>query len=191
MNSKFRAAANFGDLTAVSSDSVNAIDSSIFTTGGNVGTVSVTGGISASQILAGVDLGPSFAFVTAANGGASIGDVTLTGKILDSDIVASVLPYNMKFTYGNEQTLQDTNVGAGGSIGVVSIDTSESSPMVQVIAYNNNGEIHGIEAKTIASVSIGQNGAVSIPVDNGGSEIYFGSGEQTPDEAIREITFNG
>ena len=192
-HSNFRASSGLGDITAISLDTVNAIDSSIFTTGGNIGTVSVTGGIAASQLLAGIDLGGGFSFVTAANGGSSIGNVTVTGKVVDSDIIASVLPYNTKFTYGNETVLQDTNVGSGGSIGAVSIDTSESAPAVTVTSYSNAGEVHGIEAASISSVTIGQNAAVSVPVTGGGSEFVFGvsEGPLPPNEAAREITFFG
>ncbi len=168
----------------------------MFTTGGNIGNIDVTGYVHHSQFLAGVDLGADFSFGgTNGNGdnyvaGASVGNVTITGIFLGSDLVASALPSTAKATYGNQIPNVDVNVGAGGSIGTVRIDTAGASgpgPFGFIQAWQNSGETNAIEAATIASASV--NG-LGIAIASPGSEIHWGAGTSFvagADIAVREI----
>lgn len=203
-SSHFRSTLGIGTIVTSSVNNITqggpllSIHSTYFTTGGDIGDIQVIGEVSDSHFLAGVDLGADFAFggtglkADTYNGGTSVGNVFVTGRFLGSDIVASVIPSSLaKTTYGNETTAFDQNVGVGGTIGSVQLDTDAVSPLIYVQSWNNSGETNAIEAKSIYFVTIGSlNSPISINVIQGGSEVHWGAGGNfVPDVdlAIRQI----
>jgi hypothetical protein len=78
-------------------------------------------------------------------------------------------------------------VGAGGTIQNVQIDTAKTATTFLIQTWQNSGETNGIEAATIASVTVA---GASVPVASPGSEFHWGPGATFvpgTDLAIRQI----
>ncbi|HEX4086339.1 MAG TPA: hypothetical protein VHY22_15600 [Chthoniobacteraceae bacterium] len=165
VDSVFRTHGNIGPISATmdgGDPSAGAIVGSTFSAYGSIGDINVYGAVTGdnngpSRFLAGYDIGSDMTFGNedlsakslALQGGQSIGDVTVTGYFEGSDIIASINPGAGYVFGGNGST--NTNVGAGGTIGLVTIGsnvTVGSSPFVSDYATS-----HAIEAANYASDS--------------------------------------
>jgi hypothetical protein len=158
-SSAFRAGTgSIGTITASTAEAGGeAITSSTFSAVGNIGAISVTGGVQSSRFLAGIDIGTDVSLSAGeANAAvaATIGAVTVSGAFDFSDLIAAVNAGAGSTTWGNAD---DTAV-AGGSIGAVSIG-------VGALTGANNGLSHGILADTIASITVNGN-PVADPENN-------------------------
>jgi hypothetical protein len=170
VNSTFRVHGNIGSITSVVNNGLAtapAIEGSVFSAFNSIGNINTTGSIVAdthgpSRFLAGYDIGQEMYFgiqnlgpgSTALNGGQSIGNVTVSGYFSGSDIIASVNPgagYVFGDSTSGNSTDNNTNVGSGGSIGIISIGagiTQDGSPFVADAAAS-----HAIEAARFAIAS--------------------------------------
>lgn len=171
VDSVFRAYGNIGNITSnlTSGDAdspdatLPAVQGSTFSAYGSIGAINVEGSVladaSPSRFLAGYDIGADMAFGNedlgahslALQGGQAIGSVTVTGYFKGSDIAASVNP-GAGYVFGDSPSVasaaSDTNIGSGGTIGLVNLGTqiySDGSPLV-----SDGPAQHGIEAKTFA-----------------------------------------
>lgn len=130
----FRVHGSIGPISATMDNGLAmaaAIEGTVFSAFGSIGDINVYGAVVPdsngvrSQFLAGYDIGTSMSFggqdlsatSLALNAGQSVGNVTVTGYFLGSDIIASINPGPEYIFGGND----NTNVGSGGSIGVVQI----------------------------------------------------------------------
>ncbi len=158
--SVFRAHGNIGaitsDLENVSPES-EAISFSMFSAYGSIGNITAEGSIvNGSQFLAGYDIGPDLLFgnenlgshSSALQAGQSVGNVTVTGYFEGSDIVASVIP-DSNYYFGSFRT--NTNVGSGGSIGIVDIGTEIPMGSNPLITNTDEQTLYAIEAAHFAS----------------------------------------
>lgn len=161
VDSVFRVYGNIGPISATmdsGSPTAPAIEGSTFSAFGSIGDINVYGAVMAdsngapSRFLAGYDIGSDMTFGNedlsatslALQGGQSIGNVTVTGYFQGSDIAASINP-SSSYTFGDGN---NTNVGAGGSIGFVNIGTNVSidgSPFTY-----DHATSHAIEAANFA-----------------------------------------
>jgi hypothetical protein len=92
--------------------------------------------------------------------------VTVTGYFIGSDIAASVNP-GAGYVFGSAN---NTNIGAGGSIGLVNLVTqlsSEGSPFTAVNVIDHP-LVHGIEA---ANFALGDNESPMVSAYNVSSSI--------------------
>jgi hypothetical protein len=165
VDSVFRVYGNIGAITStMGNESVTApaVQGSIFSAYGSIGAISVTGEVigdefGASMFLAGYDIGSGMTFGNqdlgakslALQGGQSIGNVTVTGYFYGSDIAASINPgagYIFGDSVSGTSTSNDTNIGTGGTIGVVQIGTGveyEGNPIL-----SDGTASYAIEANT-------------------------------------------
>lgn len=171
-SSTFRAHGNIGDISASASEgegTANAIDHTVFSAFGSIGKISVDGNVTGdsgpSRFLAGYDIGSDLTFGNENLGegtsdlqpGQHVGDVAVSGNLIGSDIIASVVPG----TAGVFGGANDANYGAGGSIGSLNIGFN-----FEGVPHLIDGDAtHAIEAKIIG------NNPSFIPflLDNGGS----------------------
>jgi hypothetical protein len=167
VDSTFRAHGNIGAITAIVDDfdiTAIAITGSVFSAFGSIGNISAVGSVTAdthgpSRILAGYDIGADLTFgnedlsihSTMLQGGQSIGNVNVTGYFSGSDIAASVNPgsaYTFGDSTGSGSSIDNTNIGIGGFIGIVELGTDVnlgSSPFV-----SDHATFHAIEAANFA-----------------------------------------
>jgi hypothetical protein len=160
------ATAAIGYITAKTGSGTQSggIDGSIFTTTGSIGAINVTGSIFSSKLLAGDDIGSTFALTTlTATTGASIGNVNVSGYFVSSDLVASVT----NVTSGHFGNSGDT--GTTGTIGTVSIGHPTHA--------NKTGttESYAVEAGSIGAVTWGTN---TITTTSPGTDVYTGNASQ-------------
>jgi hypothetical protein len=197
VDSVFRAHGNIGDITSTMSNTstqVPAVQGSTFSAFGSIGNLLITGAvmgdnIAPSRFLAGYDIGSDMTFgnedltanSAALQGGQHIGNVTVTGFFEGSDIVASINPGSGYIfgdsTFGSAAT-NDSQVGAGGSIGLVNVATQVTG---EFGFGGDHAASHGIEAKTFALGSnstpmVGAYGSTStvpnvIFVDGGSNDV--------------------
>jgi hypothetical protein len=183
--------ANGGNIGAISANAAKAsaagsythgIYDSLFSAGGNIGNISVTKGDIGGgtpytaygyvRILAGFSAGANLTVDAGdtAVAGKSIGSVSVQGRFISSDLIASV------DDGGDAAWGQGNDVSTGsGSIGGVTI----GFPITPyTAAYGVSGLYHGIEAKTLGAISwggsaiasdtlvdAGNSGAVGFPSD--------------------------
>jgi hypothetical protein len=173
LDSVFRAYGNIGPISATmdsGSPTAAAIEGTVFSAFGSIGAINVYGAvvpdntvnpILPSRFLAGYDIGSDMIFgnedlsakSVALQSGQSVGDVTVTGYFQDSDIIASINP-GIDYVFG---AAANTNIGAGGSIGLVVIGANVSldgNPFLP-----DNIAPHAIEAATFA---LGENESPSV-----------------------------
>jgi hypothetical protein len=145
LDSIFRVHGNIGPISATMDNGQGlapAIQGTTFSAFGSIGDINVYGavvpddnpsflpgyGIGPSRFLAGYDIGSGMVFGTqdlsakslSLQAGQSIGNVAVTGFFENSDMIASVNPGG-GYVFGSAN---NTNVGAGGSIGLVSIGSN-------------------------------------------------------------------
>ncbi|MGD0651295.1 MAG: hypothetical protein ABSA97_09180 [Verrucomicrobiia bacterium] len=152
-NSTFQA--DTGKITNIAATGNVAADNAIlastftaYTTIANTATITVTGGINTSSILAGY-LATNATHNTADNIAASIGNLSTTGAFKSSDLIASI--NSVDGVFGNAgDTLP---AGGTGSIGTVTIGAASTPALLQVAgaAVRTNA----IEAHGIGNVTIG------------------------------------
>jgi len=198
LDSTFRVHGSIGNISSTMDNGntlAPAIQGSIFSAFGSIGNITVKGAVLPDQgnendipsrFLAGYDIGSDLTFGNenlGANspdlqGGQSVGNVSITGTFAGSDLIASVNPgsgYVFGDSISGTSPDNDSNVGSGGSIGLVSIGTGFSNyignPFISDTAVS-----HAIEAKTFA---LGSN---SVPMVSA-----FGSTSTIP----VVMTFNG
>ncbi len=138
------------------------IGSSIFTTTGSIGAISVTGGVYGTFFLAGDDIGSTFTLTTVtATTGASIGNVSVSSYFTSSDLVASVT----NLANGHFGNSGDT--GTTGTIGTVTIGDPTHA--------NKTGttESYAVEAGAIGVVKWGAN---TITTTSPGTDVYSAGG---------------
>jgi len=184
VDSTFRTHGNIGAITSLlaeGSDSQPAIQGSVFSAYGSIGDITTTGSILAdeggpSQFLAGYDIGTGMTFggqdlsvhSLALHAGQSVGNVSVSGNFEGSDIIASINP-GAGYVFGADT---NTNVGAGGTIGTVTIGSaleSDGSPFI-----SDSAQSHAIEAANFPITeggpyvtAYGYLGFVPVVLDNG------------------------
>jgi hypothetical protein len=161
VDSVFRAHGNIGPIGTTMDNGLPtapAIEGSIFSAFGSIGAVNVFGAVTAdsegnpSLILAGYDIGKDMTFGNedlsagslALHAGQSVGNVTVSGYFSGSDIAASVNP-GAGYVFG---AANNTNVGTGGSIGLVSLGAGVTLPGNPFTG--DTSELYGIEAANFA-----------------------------------------
>jgi hypothetical protein len=143
----FRARGDIGAVLSSGADATFAMDRTVLSASGNIGAIGADGDVLGGRILAGYDIGTDMTFgnedllpsSAALIAGTSIGRIDITG-IVTGDIIASVNPGN-GYVFGDAN---DANVGAGGSLGLISVQENTRSPLPDGIAS------HAIEAAVIA-----------------------------------------
>jgi hypothetical protein len=123
------------------------MDATTISAFGNIANIQADGDVLGGKILAGYDIGSDLTFgneslLATSNAlaqGRSIGRLDI-GGIVTSDIIASVNPGN-GYVFGDAN---DANAGAGGAIGLISVQMNTRSPLPDGVAP------HAIEAATIA-----------------------------------------
>jgi hypothetical protein len=185
LDSVFRVYGNIGDISATMDSGVptaTAIEGSTFSAYGSIQDINVYGSVMAdaypTRFLAGYDIGSSnlalsstlpAVTATGLHAGQSIGNVTITGYFQDSDIIASINP-GSSLTFGADD---NTNVGAGGTIGMVNIGTQvsqENSPFTF-----DQAAPHAIEAANFISndsptvTAFGYTADIPVVLVDGGS----------------------
>jgi len=146
-NSTFRAHGNIGPIQSAGADATFAMDNATVSAFGNIGNIEADGRVLGGRILAGYDIGSDMTFgnedllasSSALVAGRSIGQIDIVG-IITGDIAASVNPGN-GYSFGDAN---DANVGAGGSLGLVSVQLNSRLPLPDGVAP------HAIEAAVIA-----------------------------------------
>ena len=154
------ATAAIGYITAKTGSGTQSggIDACVFTTTGSIGAINVTGSVFGSKILAGDDIGSTFALTTVtATTGASIGNVNVSGYFVSSDMVASVT----NVTSGHFGNSGDT--GTTGTLGTVSIGHPTHA------SKTGTTESYAVEAGTIGTVTWGTN---TITTTSPGTDVY-------------------
>ena len=160
IDSAFRAHGNLGNISStMDSGSATApgIEGSVFSAFGSIGAINVYGAViadatGASRFLAGYDIGSGMTFGNqdlstgsiALQASQSVGNVDVTGYFSGSDITASVNP-GTGYLFGSANA---SNVGVGGSIGLVNLGSNvslDSTPFKADYATSN-----AIEAATFA-----------------------------------------
>ena len=147
----FRAHGDIGAVTSSGADATFAMDNTTISASGNIGDIEAGGDVLGSRMLAGYDIGADLTFgneiLTAGSaalaGGRSIGRVDI-GGIVTGDIIASVNPGN-GYSFGDAN---DSNVGTGGSLGLVSVQMNLRTPLPDGVAP------HAIEAAVIADADL-------------------------------------
>jgi hypothetical protein len=162
VDSVFRAYGDIGDISATMQNgdiTAPAIQGSLFSAYGSIGAITVYGAVvgdaTASRFLAGYDVGADMVFgvhdLTAKlQGGQMIGNVTVSGYFSGSDIAASVNPgaaYVFGDTGSGVAANDNTNVGAGGTIGLVVLGTEVPVPDGPLFVSDQPTQ-HAIEAET-------------------------------------------
>lgn len=168
VNSVFRVRGNIGDISAIMDSGLTtapAIEGTTFSTFSSIGDINVYGSIvgdanGPSRFLAGYDIGTGMTFGNqdlsakslALQGGQSVGNVTVTGFFEGSDIIASINP-GSGYVFGDSTftsvATNDSSVGTGGTIGLVTIGTnvqSQTNPFVL-----DHPTAHAIEAANFVS----------------------------------------
>ncbi len=192
-NSTFRVHGNMGTISAIMNSGVptaTAIKGSTFSAYGSIANIYAYGSIvgdahGPSRFLAGYDIGSDMTFGNedlstgslALQSGQSIGNVTATGYFSGSDIAASVNP-GAAYVFGDTVTgvsaNNNTDVGTGGSIGIISIGMDvpfEGTPFV-----SDHATQHAIEAASFASATVSAFGFTSplpavLYVDGGSGDV--------------------
>jgi hypothetical protein len=168
LDSVFRVHGSIGPISAEmtsGSPTAPAIEGSTFSAFGSIGDINVYGAVVAdskgkpSRFLAGYDIGTDMIFGNedlsakslALQSGQSIGDVSVSGYFSGSDIIASINP-GAAYTFGDSvagtSADNNTNVGTGGSIGLVNIGYNvplDGSPF-----SGDTPTAHAIEAANFA-----------------------------------------
>jgi hypothetical protein len=167
VDSTFRVHGNMGAITSTLANAPvasPAIEGSMFSAFGSIGNITTTGSVLAdnhgpSRFLAGYDIGQELVFgiqnlatgSTDLNAGQSVGNVTVSGYFEGSDIIASINP-GAGYVFGDSSSgasaANDSNVGSGGAIGLISIGAGisvDGSPFVSDYATS-----HAIEAAHFA-----------------------------------------
>ena len=176
---------------------------SVVTTTGNIGTVNVTGEVDSSKILAGVDLGVDFAVGNNTGyygyyyyipsdpnaddtvvAGKSIGNVSVSGAFLNSDLIASVDSGGDAFGTDDSGT-DSVPLGGGGTIGTVHLLTGGAFTG-SISAFDEFGQFSGIEASTIGAVTVGSPTQAVSTTGNGSVIDWFDDGSFLT--AVRKIT---
>jgi len=160
---------------------------SVFTTAGSIGAVTIHGSFinPNAGIFAGDDLGVGYVVGGASTqadhvvSGASIASVTITGYLMNADIIASTNA-GAGTSFGSSS---DTSAG-GGSIGAINI-TKPASGMTAANATGATSDTFAIEAASITSVTWGNVGSVNPAANGGEGTVISGSGKGNSGSPIR------